>query len=685
MRRLVALLVLPLLVTLPVPAFAAEGRHATLSLVQQAPWNTHEQPDIRLKVRATNDGERTLRDLSIAVTLFTPTRSRTDLENSLVADPASTYLSLPTELDGDLEPGESRMLTLPRDVRDHIAQTVFAGRDESAIYPMKVELRSRDEPIAELRSPVIFLRFAEERRRAQFPLGLGWAFVLHRPLLYGPAGTFLSDELERDVAAGGVLRAEVDALAAMTTGPSPRAVDLVLSPTLLEQLERMAAGYTVRGEDGTERTVAAGQGGSADAAAVLDAIRRIAAATDTEVAGMPFGAPSVPALLDAGLTTDLDRLLALGAETTSRLSGAEVRPDLFWHPNGYFDQASLFEMWSRGARTFLLESGRVERPAQPLEFADPATAALTVTPTRTAKALAPDEGVARRLSSDLMSEDPRLGLQAFFAELAQIWLEQPGIPRAVSMIIPDELRLQPATYARIVRWVSEAPWMRPYKLSYIAKRFPPDPEEPAELLTNPGPQFSESYLDGILESRRMIETYEAMLVTESDLPEQLDRQTLLSLSGTFVGNEAPGSEFIIGVEESLQSRFDQISIDISGVVTLTSHEGVIPLVVNNDSDDHIRVVVRLDSRKLDPAFEAKEIQILPRTPAGLLFRVTSRITGRFPVRVQVLTPNRVQLSQVEVIVRSTAYNLIALVITFGAALFLLLYWGRRFLPRRRPA
>jgi hypothetical protein len=36
-----------------------------------------------------------------------------------------------------------------------------------------------------------------------------------------------------------------------------------------------------------------------------------------------------------------------------------------------------------------------------------------------------------------------------------------------------------------------------------------------------------------------------------------------------------------------------------------------------------------------------------------------------------------------VVVRSTAYNRVALFLTVGAALFLLLWWGRRLLPRKR--
>jgi hypothetical protein len=36
------------------------------------------------------------------------------------------------------------------------------------------------------------------------------------------------------------------------------------------------------------------------------------------------------------------------------------------------------------------------------------------------------------------------------------------------------------------------------------------------------------------------------------------------------------------------------------------------------------------------------------------------------------------------VVRSTSYNLVALILVLGAALFLLVWWARRFLPRNRP-
>jgi hypothetical protein len=66
----------------------------------------------------------------------------------------------------------------------------------------------------------------------------------------------------------------------------------------------------------------------------------------------------------------------------------------------------------------------------------------------------------------------------------------------------------------------------------------------------------------------------------------------------------------------------------------------------------------------------------------LFFDVDLKTNGRFPVQVQVESPSGRVIGQSTLIVRSTGFNRIALIITIGAALVLLLAWARRFLPRR---
>jgi len=86
------------------------------------------------------------------------------------------------------------------------------------------------------------------------------------------------------------------------------------------------------------------------------------------------------------------------------------------------------------------------------------------------------------------------------------------------------------------------------------------------------------------------------------------------------------------------------------------------------------------------ATRIQEVTIGPRTTT-YTFPVRAQTTGRFPITVQVLTPGepgtRDTIAQAEMIVRSTAYNRVALIVTIGAAVFLMAWWGRRFLPRKR--
>jgi hypothetical protein len=50
-----------------------------------------------------------------------------------------------------------------------------------------------------------------------------------------------------------------------------------------------------------------------------------------------------------------------------------------------------------------------------------------------------------------------------------------------------------------------------------------------------------------------------------------------------------------------------------------------------------------------------------------------------------VSPSGRMIGDATIVVRSTAYNRTALLITIGAALVLLLVWARRFLPGRTPA
>ena len=68
----------------------------------------------------------------------------------------------------------------------------------------------------------------------------------------------------------------------------------------------------------------------------------------------------------------------------------------------------------------------------------------------------------------------------------------------------------------------------------------------------------------------------------------------------------------------------------------------------------------------------------------ITFEVEVKAAGRSRIEVLVLSPDGVELSRDVLLVRSTAVNPIALLITIGAGLVLVALWSRRLFRRRNP-
>ncbi|MBI4259869.1 MAG: hypothetical protein HY658_04825 [Actinobacteria bacterium] len=677
MRRLAPLLALVLGLFPLSPAVAQDidpvpEARVELSLLRQTPWNEPRRP-LQVAVLARNVGTVSLRELTLAVTVADRVGSRSAYALSLSADATPALSIRTTPIGGALRAGESRRIEVEEDLAAVLRQ---AGRHATGVYPVTVELRSEGLAVARLRTPAVYLS-----REPEQPLNLAWTFVLHVPVTYGPDGLFLTPAVERSVAVGAPLSAEIGALSSMLGGPRAAPVDIVVSPPLLDQLIRMRGGYRVQvGPEVAE--VQEGQAGAADASRILGRIRTIAGSELAEVAAMPFAAPELPALIRADVPGDFREQLQRGWRAVEELAGTAPNPRLFYPPDGVVDQHSLGRLSTQGIRVLLLDSDDVEVPAQERGFAPPPVVRVALGGGRTLTAVVPDPGLTALLGASLVRDDPRLGAQAVLGELAAIWLEQPGEIRGTAILIPADAALPPRFFGPFVRGVVRAPWLRPVKASGIGSRVPP-PDRPVQVTPGEVGEFSAQYAARLRDARALIRTYRSVLVEESPVPEELTTLVLTAEAGVFVRLEAVGGRFLDEVEERVRATFRLIGTDPSGVVTLTSRTGVIPVGVTNETGQPIRVRVRLSSPRLRFVGGSVQEVELDQPARTLTFRVETQTTGRFPVDVRIETPSGEPLASGELVVRSTAYSRVALFITMGAALFLLARWGRRFLPRTR--
>ena len=292
MRRLAACLAIPMLL-LTVPSARAQQGAVTLHLVAQTRWNDPKHTTLAMEIRARNGTGRTLDQISLFVAIDTPTGSRTEYEQSLRSDVGSPIYGNTFLQTGSLPPNRSVLY----DVRFPLPAAVLQG--ESSVYPMSMELRSREQQEAVLRSPIIFL----SKNPPVTPLDLGWTFVLSAPITLLPDG-FHSSSLQRELGPEGRLHGELSALASLVSLRSPPSVDVAVAPQLVDQLVAMRRGYAVVSSGGTTH-VPAGRDGAAAADQALAALRQIAAGRRVELSALPYGSPSFPALLSAGLIGDV--------------------------------------------------------------------------------------------------------------------------------------------------------------------------------------------------------------------------------------------------------------------------------------------------------------------------------------------------------------------------------------------
>ena len=664
-RRILPLVLLVAVAQWPTPAPAGQELGVTLALIEQSPWTGPRVP-LRMVVRATNSSPRSLDLLSLALTIRAPARSRSVYELSLRAAATSAIFTYSFSHSGTLDPGQTRDFDLTQGLGP------LTARNESALYPLEVELRSNDVPVATLRSPMVFL--IEE---VKVRLNLSWTWILSAPVSYGPDGRFVGSELEESIAPRGQLAGMVEAL----EGLDGAAATVVVSPMLVEQLQAMQDGYEVI-EGASVRSVPAGSAGGENARAMLEALRRVAAGPRTELVALPYGDPSIPALFDAGLGNDFPLLSLRGRDVVSGALRADPVENVVRPPFSHLDPGTLVRLVDSGGRIVLLDGGSVP-PAEDVTFSPPPVVRLSGGG-RIASVPAPDPELGALVRA--YQTDPRLAAHVALGQLAAIWFEFPGTPgRGAAVLFPEGPSLPPEFFGTFAELVRAAPWLTPRTAARFVDTV--DPPRSAVLGPRTFPPLDEAYVARLQRTKADLRRFEATFPDVGKKTEPLRQSLLLAEASTFITQPSLGARFIESVETAISDVYARVSVPRQ-VFTLTSQSGTIPVEVRNDTGRALRVRIRLVAdRRLEVVGASALELVLPKESRVLRFSVRANTTGLVPIKVQVQTPSvsavRETIAESQILIRSTAYNRVALVLTIGAALFLVVFWARRLLPRRR--
>ena len=662
-----------LLALVPPTAEAQEPEGVRLVLLQQTPSATSDTP-FQIRVGAFNDSPTLYEELQLTVAVYSAVGSRSAYEQTLTTGSFSPQAAETRSVQGSLPPGEGRSfqpIELP-----------LTDFSLNALHPVTVELRAEGgaTPLAILRSSVVFVATAPE-----VPLNVSVSFVIDEPVRMRPDGVFLDDTLERSLAPGGRIATIVGALEA-----TPVPVTLAISPLLVEEVRGMADGYRIGGNGGP-RAVAAGEPGATAAVGMLERLRAIAGQPGNEIVALPYASPSIPALAEAGLGTDLRQHIERGEDVVGEILGAEPSPTIFRPPGSELSGPGLdvlgLILGGDGQTEALLLDPEVLEPAETLTLSPPTVAALR-TVGGEVPALAPDPILDERTES--VPDDPALSAMWALGELSALYFEQPSVDRGAAIVISEDETPSPVFLRTLLRGVRPEPGishLRPVSATRVlfSETGEQDPPLEERRLQQPSrsPPVTEEMAQAIERTEEALGRLESV-VSRPDLLEPMRRAILLSESRHLLGREDLALAFLTAARDAVREEFGKIRPpDERSVITLTSRSGVIPLTIRNEADYPVNVRVSLRSPGLEFLGGARRDVTLEPPGESFSFPVRAQTTGRFGVAIEVQTPAGDPIASSSIVVRSTAYNRVALVLTIGAAVFLAVWWGRRFLPRPR--
>ena len=406
-----------------------------------------------------------------------------------------------------------------------------------------------------------------------------------------------------------------------------------------------------------------------EGAAALAALRE--AARTRQVVDGPYVEVPVAAWIDRGLQEELERQRVRGnGVLTGRLGRADSST---WLAVEDFSPAAAAALWPVGVRSVIVAP-------EAIDAADgPAMGPVTISagPNRSLDAIAPDPGLSGALTR---KGDPILDEASLVAELALV-ASLGDSQRGVVMMPSPQWPVDSAAVGRLaaILLAPDAP-VRPVTvgglLDTIGTRSPGTliPTVPIDLGGHPG---------RLLRARSLLASYESLTGPGHEEIVALDQRLLLSGSSTL--SPRAQREYVESVLATVDARLSSVAAPGRQTITLTSSEGAVPLTLRSQLEEPVDVVIELESdRRVDFPDGARIVRRVVPGDNRIALPVRARVPGDSPIDITIRTPDgTVKLDEVRYTVRSTAISGLGVVLSAGAAAFLVLWWARHWTRSRR--
>lgn len=673
-------------------AAAAPGR---VRLVRQTSWVAPGET-LTMALRTADIVDPAA--LELAVTVHPAVKTRNELARStrgegLTAPLGRTDSVVPLPLVPALVDG-SLSVAVPTRAAGSPSDPTRVRLPGAGIYPVQVELR-------ELGGGDTVDRFTTHLLAVAAPADgtrLGTAVVL---ALSAPPSTGLDGVTDGPPAGASAL---ADAAAGLAAAPK---IPLTLAPT---------PEVLVSLQDSAPTTAAALK----------------AALAERSVLGRPYVPLDVPAL-GAAAAPLLPQQLAAGREAATQVLGREPTGGM-WLADEALDGPALAQVAAAGATRVVLPQRllgpvgpAVPSPLRPVVLTPPGSAATTT-------ALVADGSLAAALDVEASPLDQPLMAHHLLADLAAIaslpadqngTALEGGLDRRVATVVTDRRFLPTSTFlTELLGGLASSPTLEAIDLGTAFGRTPEPaaaPVAPARTTTTrvrrgttttvpplmgrtlaPVPVDGRGIGDLATEAIWQLQSHGQVLADTTPLEDpdpgggpngtrrarqapaaaELRQRLLVATSADLPVDEQRSR--LRTLAEGAKADLDALKMPEARSLRLTARTAQLPVGIFNDTGRTARVLLQLDSEKLEFP-DGNQVQVvLDRRTTTELVRVRVRAAGSFPVTVRLLTPDggRV-LQETEYNVRANTLPGVAIVVSGTAAIFLGAWWAKTLLPERR--
>lgn len=646
----------------------------TLSVPRLQSLVTDEEP-LRLHVRVHNGADSNRSDLRVVTTLHSSVTTRFALHESLDDEPTTGVVHATTREMPTVPAQGAR--TVPQRLTQQELGVPTTGTS-ATVHPLRIALQAEGEVVDETLTAVVVAG-----REAVEPLQVGLLLPLTGPPAEQPDGRVDARAARELVDPQEAVPSLLRALERHPDAP----VTLATDGLALVTLERLRSGVDVVTADGEVRR---GQptGPLATAAdRVLDRLTDVAARPPLDQIALPYGRADLPALVRHGAPDEAARHVADHTGDIERLTGQRPETRTLWPASG-INAAALSRLRGAAESVVISQADVISDPAQ---LTPPPVRRLQAEQAGTLRALVPDPWMEEVLTG-VEPGGGALRAARLLAEVAAVHLERPAVedrglliappphaPTPGALIDPLLSALETATFAELagldeIRSTASEAEVPDAALAY-----------PASARFN---ELSSRYIGALREARQHVGSLDALLATSRGLVARLDRRLLQAASTAYRDRPEDGLALINEVDDILADLQRSVTLPDTPPVTLAAEEGTLPVRLSSAADVPLQVKVTLRTAAYEvQGGPSRMVELTPHQDQLLSFDVRSLAPGgTSPVQVIVTDPDEIdELATGTIVVRSTDFSVTALVVTGGAALFLLGALWRQVTRRRRPA